>query len=138
MALGFVIMGALLAALAVALGAFFTHWPAFATGVPQALQSALNLHQFHALGLLALGLAGRLGMWGQRAGRGLWQASGWLMLVGVVLFCLNVYARYVWGWQALRALVPWGGAAFILAWLSLALGAGMVKTTGAVKSNQRH
>jgi uncharacterized membrane protein YgdD (TMEM256/DUF423 family) len=38
------------------------------------------------------------------------------------LFSFNLYARHVLGWDALRALVPWGGAAWILAWLVLAMG----------------
>jgi uncharacterized membrane protein YgdD (TMEM256/DUF423 family) len=50
------------------------------------------------------------------------QATGWLMLLGLLLFSFNLYARHVLGWDALRALVPWGGAAWILAWLVLAMG----------------
>jgi uncharacterized membrane protein YgdD (TMEM256/DUF423 family) len=49
-------------------------------------------------------------------------AAGGLMLVGLVLFSFNLYARYILGFDVLRALVPWGGGAWILAWLSLALG----------------
>ncbi len=55
------------------------------------------------------------------ASRGL-QAAGWLMLLGLLLFSFNLYARHVLGWDALRALVPWGGAAWIFAWLVLAMG----------------
>lgn len=49
-------------------------------------------------------------------------ASGALMLLGILLFCLNIDARILWGWDAARALVPAGGSAFILAWLALAVG----------------
>ena len=45
------------------------------------------------------------------------------MLAGLLLFCLNIQARLLWGWDAARALVPAGGSAFMLAWLVLALGA---------------
>ena len=44
------------------------------------------------------------------------------MLAGLFLFSFNLYARHVLGFDALRAAVPWGGAAWILAWLSLAAG----------------
>jgi uncharacterized membrane protein YgdD (TMEM256/DUF423 family) len=44
------------------------------------------------------------------------------MLLGLLLFSFNLYARHVLGWHALRALVPWGGAAWIMAWLVLAMG----------------
>jgi hypothetical protein len=42
--------------------------------------------------------------------------------LGLFLFSFNLYARHVLGWDALRALVPWGGVAWILAWLVLAVG----------------
>jgi len=45
------------------------------------------------------------------------------MVAGLLLFCVNIYARAFWQWDALRALVPWGGTSWILAWLCLALGA---------------
>ena len=44
------------------------------------------------------------------------------MLVGLLLFSFNLYARYVLGWDAFRAWVPWGGAAWIVAWLTMAMG----------------
>jgi uncharacterized membrane protein YgdD (TMEM256/DUF423 family) len=60
------------------------------------------------------------------------QVAGWLMLVGLLLFSFNLYARHVFGWDALRALVPWGGAAWILAWLVMAVGF----VRGCVKTNR--
>jgi uncharacterized membrane protein YgdD (TMEM256/DUF423 family) len=101
----------------VVFSAAFAHLPVFAGGVPTAVQTALSQQQFHSLGLLFIGLA--LRVWG--ASRWL-QAAGWLMLVGLFLFSFNLYARHVLGWDALRASVPWGGAAWILAWLVLATG----------------
>ena len=44
------------------------------------------------------------------------------MWLGLLLFSFNLYARHVLAWDALRALVPWGGMAWILAWLALAVG----------------
>lgn len=113
----FLVLGALSAGASVVFSAAFAHLPVFASGVPTAVQTALGQQQFHALGLLFLGLAIRMG----GASRW-WLAAGVLMVLGTVLFSFNLYARYVWGWDALRAQVPWGGMAWILAWLSLAMG----------------
>ena len=113
----FLALGAISACTSVVFSAAFAHLPVFAGGVPTAVQTALSQQQFHSLGLLFIGLA--LRVWG--ASRWL-QAAGWLMLVGLFLFSFNLYARHVLGWDALRAMVPWGGAAWILAWLVLAMG----------------
>ena len=45
------------------------------------------------------------------------------MVVGMLLFSFNIYARALLGFDSLRALVPWGGGAWIAAWLLLAVGA---------------
>ena len=113
----FLALGAISACTSVVFSAVFAHLPVFAGGVPTAVQTALSQQQFHSLGLLFTGLALRV------FGASRWlQATSWLMLLGLVLFSFNLYARHVLGWDALRALVPWGGAAWILAWLVLAMG----------------
>ncbi|WP_090141907.1 DUF423 domain-containing protein [Limnohabitans sp. DM1] len=113
----FLALGAISACTSVVFSAAFAHLPVFAGGVPTAVQTALSQQQFHSLGLLFTGLALRV------CGASRWlQAAGWLMLVGLLLFSFNLYARHVWAWDALRALVPWGGAAWIFAWLALAVG----------------
>jgi uncharacterized membrane protein YgdD (TMEM256/DUF423 family) len=113
----FLALGAISACTSVVFSAAFAHLPVFAAGVPTAVQTALSQQQFHSLGLLFTGVALRV------CGASRWlQAAGWLMLVGLLLFSFNLYARHVLGWDALRALVPWGGAAWILAWLVLAMG----------------
>ena len=114
----FLTFGALSACLSVVFSAAFAHLPTFAGGLPAMVQTALSQQQFHALGLLLVGLAV-----GWRESNRWWLASGWLMVVGVLLFSFNIYARAVLGFDTLRALVPWGGGAWILAWLLLALGA---------------
>ena len=114
----FLILGALSAGLSVALGAALAHWPAFANGIPAMVQTAMNLHQFHALGLILVGLA-----LGRRGPSRWWLAAGWLMALGMVLFSFNIYARALLGFEGFRALVPWGGSAWIASWLLLALGA---------------
>jgi uncharacterized membrane protein YgdD (TMEM256/DUF423 family) len=113
----FLSLGAFSACLSVVFSAALAHLPVFAGGLPAMVQTALTQHQFHSLGLLFTGLAlvvFRVSRW--------LLSAGWLMLVGLVLFIFNLYARHVLGFDLLRAWVPWGGGAWIVAWLSLALG----------------
>lgn len=111
----FIALGAVFAALSVALSAAAAHVSVLQQA-GASFAASLEQQQFHALGLVLVGLAHA-----RRAS--LWlTASGVLMLVGMLLFCLNIDARILWGWDAARALVPAGGSAFILAWLVLAVG----------------
>lgn len=112
----FILLGALSAASSVALSALAAHLPALQANAAS-LGTALAQQQMHALGLIAVGvlLARVQSRW--------LTVAGALMLLGTLLFCLNLYARLIWGWDAARAAVPWGGSAFILSWLSLGLGA---------------
>jgi uncharacterized membrane protein YgdD (TMEM256/DUF423 family) len=113
----FLSLGAFSACTSVAFSAAFAHLPVFSEGVPAAVQTALSQQQFHSLGLLFTGLA--MGVFGVQR----WlQAAGWLMVLGLFFFSFNLYARYGLGVDAFRALVPWGGGAWMLAWLCLALG----------------
>jgi hypothetical protein len=113
----FLSVGAFSACTSVAFSAAFAHLPVFSEGLPAAVQTALSQQQFHSLGLLFNGLV--IGVFG--ASR--WfHAAGWLMVLGLLFFSFNLYARYVLGWDALRALVPWGGGAWMVAWLCVALG----------------
>jgi uncharacterized membrane protein YgdD (TMEM256/DUF423 family) len=112
----FLILGALCACLSVGCSAVLHHMM-FEGGRATMVRSALDQHQFHALGLLLVGLACRV----VTPSRWL-VASGVLMVVGMCLFSFNIYAYALLGWDALEKLVPWGGGAWILAWLSLAVG----------------
>jgi uncharacterized membrane protein YgdD (TMEM256/DUF423 family) len=112
----FMVLGALSAALSVALSAAAAHVPALQQG-GAAWASALDQQQLHSLGLIVVGclLERRLNGW--------LVASGWLMVAGLLLFCLNIDLRILWGWEGARALVPVGGSAFIASWLAVAVGA---------------
>ena len=112
----FIALGAVFAALSVALSAAAAHVPVLQQA-GASFAASLDQQQFHALGLVLVG-------WLHARRASLWlKASGGLMLAGMLLFCLNIDARILWGWDAARALVPAGGSAFILAWLALAMGA---------------
>lgn len=113
----FMISGALSAAISVVLGAVAAHTLA---GLAPAAQSwfhtAMQYQQLHALGLLIIGHMAR-------AGTSRWiEAAGLLMLIGTLLFSGSLYLRSLADYHALRALTPFGGGAFILAWLALATG----------------
>ena len=114
----FLILGALCAGVSVVLSAAFAHLPAFANGIPAMVQTAMNQQQFHALGLILVGLA-----LGWRGASRWWVVSGWLMVLGMAFFSFNIYARALLGFDALRTLVPWGGGAWIAAWVLLGVGA---------------
>lgn len=111
-------VGALSAGLFVVLGAWLAHAPQWAGGVAPMVQTALQQQGFHALGLMAVALA----CW-SRGPCLWWVVAGCLMVLGLLLFSFNIYARAFWQWDLLRAFVPWGGASWIGAWLCLALGA---------------
>jgi uncharacterized membrane protein YgdD (TMEM256/DUF423 family) len=115
----FLFLGALSGAASVVLGAAAAHALADRAPALQAwFQTALQYHQFHALGLLAVGLvAAHL-----PASRWI-MAAGALMVVGTLLFSGNLYLRSLADFHDLHAVTPFGGGAFILAWLTLALGA---------------
>jgi len=123
----FLAFGALSAAAAVILGAVAAHLPDVAPAAQPMFQTALQLHMFHALGLLATGLAAA------RLPASRWvMAAGGLMMLGTLLFSGNLYLRSMAGIDAFRFVTPWGGGAWILAWLALAIGimkAGKSETT---------
>ncbi|MDP2170636.1 MAG: DUF423 domain-containing protein [Rhodocyclaceae bacterium] len=117
----FLILGALNLALSVALGAAGMHAlkAQLASNDPAGwFQTALHYHQLHALGLLVVGLAVA------RVPACRWFAwCGWVLLAGIVLFSGNLYLRSIAGIHAFHAAIPFGGGAFILAWLLFAGGA---------------
>lgn len=117
----FLFLGALNAAMAVALGAAGAHAlkAQLAVADPGGLfPLALQYHQMNALGLVAAGLAvGRFPAVRAFA----W--SGWLLLAGIVLFSGNLYLRSIAGIHGLHAVTPFGGLAFIAGWLAFAAGA---------------
>ncbi len=78
-------------------------------------QTAVNYHFWHALGLLGVGVL--MLHWPDNR-RLSWVAG--LLLAGLLLFCGSLYALALTGWSWLGAVVPFGGMAFIAAWLVLA------------------
>ncbi len=116
---GLIAVGALLAALAVVLGAFGAH------GLEQRLSeralttwhTAVQYHFIHALALLLLAA-----LWSHLASA--WAlASAVALVVGVLLFSGSLYALALGAPRVLGAVAPLGGTAFILGWIGLAIAA---------------
>jgi uncharacterized membrane protein YgdD (TMEM256/DUF423 family) len=111
-------VGAILLALAVIIGAFGAHalqgrLDAYSKGV---YETGVMYHFFHALGLLVVSFLPRIGaLSAPRAG---WVSA--LLLTGVVLFSGSLYALAISGVRILGAVTPFGGLAFIAAWVLLA------------------
>lgn len=113
-------LGALNAFLAVAMGAFGAHAlkGRLATDMLAIYHTGVQYHELHALGLVLVGILAQ-GMAQSDSLR--W--SGWLMLAGILLFSGSLYALSLSGMRALGAITPFGGLAFLIAWLLLALAA---------------
>lgn len=110
----FLLLGGIGALLAVLLGAFGAHGLRN-TLTPDRLaiyQTAVQYHFYHALGLLAVALLSL--HWPQSA---YLKWSGWLMVAGIVLFSGSLYALSISGIRWLGAITPFGGTAFVAAWL---------------------
>ena len=111
-------LAGLLAALAVLLGAFGAHGLK-AKLTPEMLtvyQTAVQYHMWHALGL---GLVAFTALHCPQL-RGL-RCAGWLMIAGIVLFSGSLYALALTNIKMLGAITPFGGLAFIVAWIVFAI-----------------
>ena len=108
-------LGALLAGLAVGLGAFGAH--ALRARVDarmlEVFETAVRYQMYHALALLAV--AYYLGHDAPGAG-----AAAWSFLAGILLFSGSLYLMVATGHRWLGAVTPLGGVAFMLGWAMLA------------------
>lgn len=114
----FVVAGSIVMAAGVAAGAYAAH-AAKGAAHPEAarlLQTAVQYHLVHGLGIIAVGFAAREG-----ASR-LLVAAGCLLLAGIVLFCGSLWALALAN-ASLGPAAPLGGLCFIAGWLALAAGA---------------
>lgn len=116
---GWVLLGALSAAAAVAAGAFGAHGLKASAG-PEMLaawDTAARYQLVHAVALVAL--AGLARTWSGPTLR----LAGALFVAGTVLFCGSLYLLVLTGVRGFGAITPLGGLAFIAGWLALAWGA---------------
>jgi uncharacterized membrane protein YgdD (TMEM256/DUF423 family) len=113
------LVGAVLMALAVLIGAFGAHalrerLDAYATGI---YERAVFYHIAHALALFGLGIAVSAGVVAQPAAN----IGGWLLVTGVIVFSGSLYALALSGIRALGAITPLGGIAFVGGWIAIAI-----------------
>ncbi|WP_321472046.1 DUF423 domain-containing protein [uncultured Paludibaculum sp.] len=112
-------IAAFLLALAVGLGAFGAHGlkdhlDAYRMGI---WERAVLYHFFHALGLLAVPLFAKQGLLPDSAA----DRISLLLFAGVLLFSGSLYVLALTGVRTLGVVTPFGGIAFIAAWLYLAV-----------------
>ncbi len=105
-------LGSLFAALAVAAGAFGAHMlkPMLDPPMLAVFETAARYQMYHALGMIAVGLAGQV-FGGPQVVR-----AGWCFAAGIFLFCGSLYGVSLLGIRWLGALTPIGGLAFITGW----------------------
>ena len=116
--------GALLMAVAVALGALGAH-ALKARLSPDALElwrTAVTYHAWHALALLGVGTLQLL--LPQRTGLG---RIALLFVAGIALFAGSLYAMALGAGRAWGYATPFGGLAFIVGWLMLAVNVARAK-----------
>lgn len=114
----FLLLGSANAALAVMLGAFGAH--ALKARLDESLmkvyQTGVEYHFYHALGLIIIGIIA------MNISMNLWlKSSGWMMFVGIVIFCGSLYLLSIFNLRWLGMITPIGGVLFILSWLSLCI-----------------
>lgn len=120
------VLGACLGGLAVALGAFGAHglpWyfrtlevaASEATRRSENWEIAARYHMYHALAIVAVGvLAERRRLW-------LLDAAGVAFFFGILIFSGCLYALTLTGTKVLGAIVPIGGVLLIVGWVLLAV-----------------
>lgn len=112
-------LGALLALVGVALGAFGAHGlrGTLSPADLATFETGVRYQIYHALGLLAV--AGAAVRWTSPAVT----AAGWLFVAGVVLFSGSLYILVLTGQRGWGAVTPLGGLCFLVGWAALAWGA---------------
>jgi len=128
----FLLLGAALGLIGVALGAFGSH--ALRTKLPPervaTFETGIQYQMWHALALFLIIL---VDAWepmsggpafyvlSERGGAPLLFAAGWSFAAGIVLFSGSLYALAVTGRRRWGAVTPFGGAGLLLGWAFLLL-----------------
>ena len=112
-------LGAVFAFLAVAAGAFGAH-ALRARLAPDRLnlfELAARYQMYHALALIAAAWAA------DKFQSSAANNSGWLFLVGILIFCGSIYGLAFGAPRWFGAITPIGGVCFLVGWLLLAIAA---------------
>ncbi|MFS0788493.1 DUF423 domain-containing protein [Shouchella sp. 1P09AA] len=116
----FILIGAIVMALSVAIGAFGAHGleGRISERMLKNYQTGVQYHMIHGVGLLFVGVLS-LKMTANQMVNG----AGWAFLVGIVLFSGSLYVMALTGITKLGAITPIGGLAFIIGWVLLGIAA---------------
>jgi uncharacterized membrane protein YgdD (TMEM256/DUF423 family) len=111
----FFVLGALLAGLAVAAGAFGAHAlrDRLAPDMLAIFETAARYQMYHALALL--GVAWATTRWPDSSA----VLAGWCFVAGIVVFSGSLYVLALTGTRWLGAITPLGGLAFLAGWALL-------------------
>ena len=109
-------LGAVLAMVGVALGAFGAHGlrGTLSPADMATFETGVRYQLVHALGLLAAAWAAT------RWPSGTVQVAGWLFVAGIVVFSGSLYTLVLSGQRWLGAVTPLGGVCFLAGWALLA------------------
>jgi len=113
-----VAVGAVLAGVAVAIGAFGAHMlrPMLSERMMEVFETGVRYHMFHALALLFCGWA-----YIQFESR-IFQQAAWAFLSGILFFSGSLYLLAISGTRWLGAVTPIGGLLFMAGWVCLTIG----------------
>ena len=114
----FLVFGSIIAALGVAAGAFGAHALKEILDAPmlQVFETATRYVMYHAFGLCIVSWAI------DRYPEQRLEKSGWLFLIGILLFSGSLYVVSLAGIRWVGAVTPIGGLAFMTGWLLLGWG----------------
>ena len=111
-----VLLGAGNAMLAILCGAFAAHTleGKLSTRMFEIFNTAADYHLYHALALIVLAL-----LFTQKPNSVALKFAFYLFLFGIIVFCGSLYALSITGMTKLGMITPFGGIAFIAAWVSV-------------------
>ena len=109
----FLAVGSISGALAVIIGAFGAHGlkDKLCEQMLAVYKTGVEYHFYHTLALIGIGL------FALHYESKLLTASGWAMVVGILLFSGSLYALSISGIKILGAITPIGGLFFIAGWV---------------------
>lgn len=111
----FFALGAISAFIAVAAGAFGAHGlkSRLSSEMLSIFEVGVRYQMYHSFALIAVAWAY------SRSPSSLVITSGWLFILGIILFSGSLYALSLTGVKILGAITPFGGLAFLAAWFCL-------------------
>lgn len=120
------IVGALMAMIGVAAGAFGAHGlrPILSEKMMTVFETAVRYQLVHALAMLIAGLSAQV------FGSQVFMKAGWSFFIGTLIFSGSLYTMVLTDIRTLGMLTPIGGLGFLIGWGLLAWGYRKIPPTG--------